>query len=105
MLEDDKKKKWCTSELDAKDDEKKELEHRISDLEKAIDDATETIATLKNEIEALDDSIRALDKSVGEATEQPEPEHEELVETTAANNVAKELIGLAKLRLYQFYNP
>ena len=36
---DDTKKEWCLSELDTKDDEKKSLEHDISDLEKAIADA------------------------------------------------------------------
>merc|ERR550537_552457 len=105
QIEDDKKKEWCTSELDAKDDEKKALDHSISDLEKAIADAKETIATLKSEIEALEDAIKALDKSVEEATDQRKEEHEEFVETTAANNVAKDLIGFAKNRMMKFYNP
>merc|ERR1719160_1561592 len=105
QLEDDKKKAWCEAELDTKDDEKKALEHDISDLEKAIADAEETIATLKSEIEALEDAIKALDKSVEEATEQRKAEHEEFVETTAANNVAKDLIGFAKNRMMKFYNP
>merc|ERR1719247_3634038 len=88
QAEDDKKKAWCESELDTADDKKKALEHDISDLEKAIADAEETIATLKSEIEALEDGIKALDKSVEEATAQRKDEHEEFVETTAANNVA-----------------
>merc|ERR1719305_2269043 len=105
QAEDDKKKAWCESELDTKDDEKKALEHDISDLEKAIADAEETIATLKSEIEALEDGIKALDKSVEEATEQRKAEHEDFVETTAANNAAKDLIGFAKNRMMKFYNP
>merc|ERR1719428_685149 len=105
QLEDDKKKEWCTSELDSMDDKKKALEHDISDLEKAIADAGETIATLKSEIEALEDAIKALDKSVEDATEQRKAEHAEFVETTAANNVAKDLIGFAKNRMNKFYNP
>merc|ERR1719375_1842078 len=105
QLEDDKKKEWCTSELDSMDDKKKALEHDISDLEKAIADAGETIATLKSEIEALEDAIKALDKSVEDATEQRKAEHAEFVETTAANNVAKDLIGFAKNRMMKFYNP
>merc|ERR1719375_1146282 len=105
QIEDDKKKEWCSSELDTKDDEKKALEHDISDLEKAIADAEETIATLKSEIEALEDAIKALDKSVEAATEQRKAEHEDFVETTAANNAAKDLIGFAKNRMMKFYNP
>merc|ERR1719172_203731 len=70
QIEDDKKKEWCSSE-----------------------------------IEALSDGIKALDKSVEEATEQRKEEHEEFVEATASNNVAKELIGFAKNRMNKFYNP
>merc|ERR1719253_2151110 len=98
QIEDDKKKGWCETELDTSDDKKKALEHDISDLEKAI-------ATLKSEIEALEDGIKALDKSVEAATEQRKDEHEEFVETTAANNVAIDLIGFAKNRMNKFYNP
>merc|ERR1719172_520564 len=70
QIEDDKKKEWCSSE-----------------------------------IEALEDAIKALDKAVEEATEQRKAEHEEFVETTAANNAAKDLIGFAKNRMQKFYNP
>merc|ERR1719321_1587918 len=105
QAEDDKKKEWCAGELDSMDDKKKALGHDISDLEKAIADAEEGIATLKSEIEALEDGIKALDKSVEEATAQRKDEHEEFVETTAANNVAIDLIGFAKNRMNKFYNP
>jgi len=105
QVEDDKKKAWCEAELDTKDDEKKALEHDISDLEKAIADAEESIATLKSEIEALEEGIKELDKAVEEATEIRKEEHEEFVETLAANNAAIELIGFAKNRMQKFYNP
>merc|ERR1719321_1332193 len=105
QAEDDKKREWCAGELDSMDDKKKALGHDISDLEKAIADAEEGIATLKSEIEALEDGIKALDKSVEEATAQRKDEHEEFVETTAANNVAIDLIGFAKNRMNKFYNP
>merc|ERR1719191_1998153 len=105
QAEDDKKKAWCEAELDTKDDEKKALEHDISDLEKAIADAEETVATLKSEIEALEDGIKELDKAVEEATEIRKEEHEDFVENLAANNAAIELIGFAKNRMQKFYNP
>merc|ERR1719191_1062966 len=63
------------------------------------------IATLTSEIEALEDGIKALDKSVSEATETRKSEHEYYVETMAADNAAKELIGVAKNRLAKFYTP
>merc|ERR1719252_7249 len=77
----------------------------VADLEKAIEEANEMIATLKDEIEALEDGIKALDKSVMEATETRKTEHATYVETMAADNSAKELIGYAKNRLAKFYTP
>jgi len=74
-------------------------------LEKAIEDAQESIATLKSEISALEDGIKALDKSVAEATETRKKEHDDYVETLAANTAAKDLLAFAKNRLNKFYNP
>merc|ERR1719375_343011 len=47
QADDDAKKDYCSVELDKSDDEKKALDHTISDIETAISDAEETIATLK----------------------------------------------------------
>merc|ERR1719393_42848 len=102
---DDDKKSYCLSEFDKAEDKKKGLEWDISDLDKAIADETEAIATLKSEIEALLDGIKALDKSVAEATETRKEEHEDYVETLAANTAAKDLLAFAKNRLNKFYNP
>merc|ERR1719221_1707738 len=77
----------------------------ISLFSVAIADAEEAIATLKSEIEALEDGIKALDKSVAEATETRKEEHDDYVETLAANSAAKDLLGFAKNRLNKFYNP
>merc|ERR1719480_642461 len=68
-------------------------------------DATESISTLSSEIEALEDGIKKLDKSVGEATETRKEEHDDYVETLAANTAAKDLLDFAKNRLNKFYNP
>jgi septal ring factor EnvC (AmiA/AmiB activator) len=102
---DEDKKKYCEAEFDKAEDKKKGLELDLSDLEKAIEDGKESIATLKSEIEALNDGIKALDKSVGEATETRKKEHDDYVETLAANSAAKDLLGFAKNRLNKFYNP
>jgi septal ring factor EnvC (AmiA/AmiB activator) len=102
---DDEKKSYCLSELDKSEDKKKGLEWDISDLEKAIADEEESIATLKSEIESLEDGVKALDKSVKEATEARKAEHDDYVETLAANTAAKDLLAFAKNRLNKFYNP
>merc|ERR1719480_16352 len=68
-------------------------------------DATESISTLSSEIEALEDGIKKLDKSVAEATETRKEEHDDYVETLAANTAAKDLLKFAQNRLSKFYNP
>merc|ERR1719253_530940 len=102
---DNDKKAYCLDELDKSEDKEKGLKLDISDLEKAIADAEESIATLKSEIEALQDGIKALDRSVAEATETRKEEHDDYVETLAANTAAKALLAFAKNRLNKFYNP
>jgi septal ring factor EnvC (AmiA/AmiB activator) len=102
---DDEKKAYCLDEFDKAEDKAKELALDISDLDKAIEDAKETIATLASEIEALEDGIKKLDKAVAEATETRKEEHDDYVETLAANSAAKDLLEFAKNRLNKFYNP
>jgi chromosome segregation ATPase len=103
--QDNEKKQYCLAEFDKAEDKKKGLEWDIEDLEKAIADEKETIATLTSEIEALVDGIKKLDKSVAEATATRKEEHEDYVETLAANTAAKEVLEFAKNRLNKFYNP
>merc|ERR1719428_1226472 len=103
--EDDQKKEYCEGQFDFADDKKKTLERSISDGEKALDDGKGLIERIAAEIKALEDGIVALDREVAGATVQRKEEHEEFVETTAANNVAKDLIGFAKNRMQKFYNP
>jgi len=102
---DESKKSYCESEFDKNEDKKKGLEQDVSDLEKAIEDGQESIVTLASEIEALEDGIKKLDKSVSEATEQRKEEHDDFVETNAANIAAKDILAFAKNRLNKFYNP
>merc|ERR1719498_2006545 len=70
-----------------------------------MEDAKSMIDTLADEIEALEDGIKKLDKDVAEATATREAENKHYVETMAADNAAKELIGVAKNRLAKFYTP
>merc|ERR1712151_441440 len=48
---------------------------------------------------------KALDKAVAEATEQRKEENKEFTDMIAADSAAKELLGIARNRLNQFYNP
>jgi len=105
QVEDNHKKEYCTIQFDSLDDKKKGLERSISDLGAAISDAEGAIATLTTEIKALETGIVALDKAVAEATEQRKEEHADYKELMASDAAAKELLGLAKNRLNQFYNP
>merc|ERR1719426_703136 len=93
---DNDKKSYCLAEFDKAEDKKKGLELDISDLGKAIDDGEESIATLAGEIKALTKGIKDLDKSVAEATETRKEEHDDYVETLAANTAAKDLLEFAK---------
>merc|ERR1719198_2491551 len=102
---DNDKKSYCLAEIDKAEDKKKGLELDISDLGKAIEDGKEQIASLAAQIKTLTKGIKDLDKSVAEATETRKEEHDNYVETLAANNAAKDLLGFAKNRLQKFYNP
>jgi len=102
---DDEKKAYCEASIDKAEDEQKVLDQSLADIEKAIADAKETVAKLTEEIVALVKGIKDLDKSVAEATETRKAENAEYKETMASDKAAKELIGIAKNRLNQFYNP
>jgi chromosome segregation ATPase len=102
---DSDKKAYCEAEFDKAEDKKKGLDLDISDLEKSIEDGKESIASLKSELAALADGIKALDKSVAEATATRKAEHDDYVETLAANTAAKDILAFAKNRLNKFYNP
>jgi septal ring factor EnvC (AmiA/AmiB activator) len=103
--DDDAKKEYCLDEMDKAEDTVKELNLDVSDLEKAIADGEESIATLASEIKALTAGLKALDKDVAEQTEQRKAEHEDFVESLAANTAALDVLEFAKNRLNKFYNP
>jgi septal ring factor EnvC (AmiA/AmiB activator) len=103
--DDDLKKEYCEKQFDIADDNKKSLEHSVSDLETAIEDSKEGIAATESDIAALQASIKALDKAVAEATEQRKQEHEDYTDLMASDAAAIELLGYAMNRLNKFYNP
>merc|ERR1719313_2501893 len=66
--DDDEKKDYCNTEIDATEDKIKGFELDVKDSKAAIADAKETVATLEKEIAALEESLVELDKSVDDAT-------------------------------------
>merc|ERR1719330_1517167 len=104
QTDDDDKKAYCESKLDSTEDKAKSLDQTLGDLNKAMDNTQDAIATLSSEIAALIAGVKALDKSVQEATETRKAENAEFKSAMAADKAAKELIGLAKNRMMQFYN-
>mmetsp|Transcript_21501 Transcript_21501/g.50048 ORF Transcript_21501/g.50048 Transcript_21501/m.50048 type:complete len:716 (+) Transcript_21501:59-2206(+) len=105
QVDDGNKKEYCAAQFDASDDKKKALERSVADEESAIATLGEDIESLKEAISALEAGIAELDKSVAEATENRKEEHAEYKELMASDSAAKELLGFAKNRLNQFYNP
>jgi len=105
QTDDDDKKAYCEAELDKAEDEKKALDNTLADLDKAIATENDNIKRLGEEIAALIAGIKALDKEVTDATANRKAENAEYKATMAADGAAKELIGLAKNRMNQFYNP
>jgi len=103
--DDDDKKAYCEASIDKTEDQLKSLNHNIADLEKGMDTTKQNIDTLASEIAALIAGVKALDKSVADATDNRKAENAEFKATMAADKAAKELIGLAKNRMNQFYNP
>merc|ERR1719235_1934479 len=102
---DDKTDVWCLAELDKSKDEAKATEVDIEELASAVDEQRDAIATTASEIAELKAGLEELDKSVAEATELRKKEHAEFVDTSASNQAALELIGMAKNRMNKFYNP
>jgi septal ring factor EnvC (AmiA/AmiB activator) len=105
QADDENKKQYCAKEFDLADDKKKSLERSVADLETAIEDTKESISSTKADIDSLESTIKALDKAVASATAQRKEENEDFTELMAADSAAKEILGFAKNRLNQFYNP
>merc|ERR1719188_839187 len=105
QVADDNKKEYCAVQFDNTDDKKKALERKLGQVNTGISDTQEGIATTTEEIAQLTAAIKALDKEVAEATQQRQDENKAFQEMIASDSAAKELLGIAKNRLNQFYNP
>jgi chromosome segregation ATPase len=105
QVDDDAKKEYCNSQLDATQDKAKGITGTIKDLEVNIEEKTGAIAAMKEDLKTLNAGIAELDKLVAEATTQRKDENEEFTELMSTDTAAKELLAFAKNRLQKFYNP
>merc|ERR1719265_1946873 len=105
QADDDQKKDFCIAEIQKTEVSVKDHQGSVSDLDADIAQKEDEIATLGSEIAALQKGIADLDKSVVQATEQRKSEHAEYTSTSASNQAALELIGMAKNRMNKFYAP
>jgi len=105
QVDDDKKRDWCNDEIHRAEQETKALEGEVADVSTDIEEKEDQLETLKSEIATLQQSNADLDKSVAQATEQRQDEHAEYASTSASNQAALELIGMAKNRMNKFYAP
>jgi len=103
--EDDTAKETCEKEFDTADDEEKAAKTKLGQLDAALQEHSDSITGLMEEISVLKKGIESLDYSVAEATSQRKEEHAEYLETTQMNEAAIGLVGKAKKKLQQFYNP
>jgi uncharacterized protein (DUF3084 family) len=103
--DDAKHRDWCNKEFDTSADEDSALNRAIEALASSISQMRDEIATLSDAVKASKAKIAASDKSVAEAGEQRKAEHTEFNTLIQANQMAIELIGKAKNKLQQFYNP
>lgn len=105
QTEDDDKKAYCLEQLDQAEDKLKVLDQKTEDLEKRIKEDKFLVENGHEMVEELEQEIKDLDKQVGVATENRKEEHEEFQTSLANNKGAKDLLALAKNRLYKFYEP
>merc|ERR1719230_1247212 len=105
QVDDDEQKAYCEKEFEKSDDEKREVERKITTLTTQIEEGKEAVASLKDGIAALEQGIKDLDKAVAEATETRKEESAEYTTVKAQNNAAVQLLEVAKNQLNKFYNP
>jgi hypothetical protein len=102
---DDAKKDRCDAKLDAAEDEKKELDHKMSDLKAEVAENEDSVDTRLKHMDALKEGLLNADDAATKATEQRKKEHSEFKELVASDTAAMELLSMAKKRLDKFYHP
>merc|ERR1719281_303466 len=105
MEADEKKKEWCTTELEKSEAERTRKQETLDQATAATSQTEDEIAGVSDEIKTLEQEIVDIDKEVAGSTEQRKKEHAEYTENGQMTEVAVSLVEKAKNRLQKFYNP
>ena len=105
QADDDDKKGYCNKQAFENTRKTKALRHKIQTLEQAITTQEDAAKSVEEEIKALQAGVVSLDKSVAESTDMRKKEHEEFQKTLQEQAATKDVLLMAKDRLFQFYHP
>jgi len=103
--DDDDKKDYCNKQAFENKRKTKALRHKIQTLKQAITTQEEAAKATVEEIKSLQAGVASLDKSVAESTDMRKKEHEEYQKTVQEQAATKDVLLMAKNRLFQFYHP
>jgi len=103
--DDVSKKEYCDKELDEAADTSKDLKKKISELSGSVEQNKASVEKISADIKSIKEGVQSLDQSVAEATENRKAESAQYQELVQQDSAAVQLLGMAKDRLNQFYNP
>jgi len=99
------KREYCNKEFDEAKDKKKDLKTKISEISASVEEKQASIEQVTQAIKEINEGVQGLDESVASATENRKAESADYQELVQQDSAAVELLGMAKDRLNQFYNP
>eukprot|EP00930_Biecheleria_cincta_P055029 TRINITY_DN413_c0_g1_i3.p1 TRINITY_DN413_c0_g1~~TRINITY_DN413_c0_g1_i3.p1 ORF type:complete len:648 (-),score=233.69 TRINITY_DN413_c0_g1_i3:29-1972(-) len=103
--DDTSQKEYCNKEFDEAADTSKDLKKKISELAASVEQKQASVEKIVADIKSIKEGVQSLDQSVTEATENRKAESAEYQELVQQDSAAVQLLGMAKDRLNQFYNP
>eukprot|EP00931_Biecheleriopsis_adriatica_P009067 TRINITY_DN11017_c0_g1_i4.p1 TRINITY_DN11017_c0_g1~~TRINITY_DN11017_c0_g1_i4.p1 ORF type:complete len:684 (+),score=226.14 TRINITY_DN11017_c0_g1_i4:63-2114(+) len=103
--DDDAKKEYCETEFRKSAATSKDLKAQAKLLAASVDEKKAAIEQLGKSLKALQESVQDLDKDVAQAGENRKMEHEEYQSSLADDSTAKDLLVMARERLYKVYHP
>lgn len=103
--DDESKKEYCRNGFNGAADKAKELKNLISELSASVEEKQAATESITANIKAINQGVRSLDESMAQATENRKAESADFQELLTQDSAAIQLLGMAKDRLNQFYNP
>eukprot|EP00930_Biecheleria_cincta_P011618 TRINITY_DN11457_c0_g1_i3.p1 TRINITY_DN11457_c0_g1~~TRINITY_DN11457_c0_g1_i3.p1 ORF type:complete len:303 (+),score=93.16 TRINITY_DN11457_c0_g1_i3:7-915(+) len=103
--DDTSQKEYCNKEFDEAKDKNKDLKTKISEISASFKEKQASVEQVTQDIKEINEGVQSLDESVASATENRKAESADYQELVQQDSAAVELLGMAKDRLNQFYNP